>query len=111
MDEAVLEMRLVVTAPDYDAALAFYRDVLGMRELGVFSSPGGRVTILEAGHASSELADPPHAAYVDEVEVGRRVAGHVRVAFQVPDAEAGPVAPSPAGGHSSRGPSRRPGGR
>ena len=28
------------------------------------------------------------AAYVDEVEVGRRVAGHVRVAFQVNDATA-----------------------
>jgi lactoylglutathione lyase len=83
----VLETRLVVTAPDYDEALAFYRDVLGMRELGVFSSPGGRVTILEGGRATLELADPPHAAYVDDVEVGRRVAGHIRVAFQVPDAE------------------------
>jgi predicted enzyme related to lactoylglutathione lyase len=88
MDGGVLEMRLVVTAPDYGAAVAFYRDVLGMRELGVFSSPGGRVTILDGGRATLELADPPHAAYVDEVEVGRRVAGHVRVAFQVPDAEA-----------------------
>lgn len=82
----VLEMRLVVTAPDYDAALAFYRDVLGMQELRAFSSPGGRVTILDAGRATLELADPPHAAYVDEVEVGRRVAGHIRVALQVPDA-------------------------
>ncbi|MET1232705.1 MAG: VOC family protein [Candidatus Limnocylindrales bacterium] len=88
MDDPVLEMRLVVTALDYDVALGFYRDVLGMRELGVFSSPGGRVTILDAGKATLELADPPHAAYVDEVEVGRRVAGHVRIAFQVPDAEA-----------------------
>jgi len=87
MDAGVLEMRLVVTAPDYEAALAFYRDVLGMPELGAFTSPGGRVTILDAGRATLELADPPHAAYVDEVEVGRRVAGHVRVAFQVPDAE------------------------
>ena len=82
----VLEMRLVVTAPDYEAALSFYRDVLGMPELGAFSSPGGRVTILDAGRATLELADPPHAAYVDEVEVGRRVAGHIRVALQVPDA-------------------------
>jgi lactoylglutathione lyase len=88
MHDPVMEMRLVVTAPDYDAALAFYRDVLGMPELGVFSSPGGRVTILDAGHATLELADPQHAAYVDEVEVGRRVAGHVRVAFQLLDAEA-----------------------
>lgn len=88
MDDGVLEMRLVVTAPDYDAALTFYRDVLGLRELGAFDSPGGRVTILYAGRATLELADPPHAAYVDEVEVGRRVAGHVRVAFQVADASA-----------------------
>jgi len=87
MDRGVLEMRVVVTAPDYDAALVFYRDVLRMPELGVFSSPGGRVTILDAGRATLELADPPHAAYIDDVEVGRRVAGHVRVAFQVSDAE------------------------
>jgi lactoylglutathione lyase len=82
----VIEMRLVVTAPDYEAALAFYRDVLGMPELGAFTSPGGRVTILDAGRATLEIADPPHAAYVDEVEVGRRVGGHLRVAFQVRDA-------------------------
>ncbi|MEU7824874.1 VOC family protein [Catellatospora sp. NPDC049133] len=84
----VRELRLVVTAPDYDEALRFYRDVLGMGELGAFSSPGGRVTILDAGRATLELADPPHAAYVDEVEVGRRVAGHIRVALQVDDATA-----------------------
>ncbi len=88
VDGGVLEMRLVVTAPDYEAALAFYRDALGMRELAAFTSPDARVTILDAGRATLELADPPHAAYVDEVEVGRRVAGHVRVAFQVPDAMA-----------------------
>ena len=88
MNDGVLEMRLVVTAADYEAALAFYRDVLRMREVAVFSSPGGRVTILDAGRATLELGDPGHAAYVDEVEVGRRVAGHVRVAFQVPDAKA-----------------------
>ncbi len=84
----VREMRLVVTAADYDEALAFYRDVLGLRQKAVFSSPGGRVTLLDAGRATIELADPPHAAYVDEVEVGRRVAGHIRVAFEVADAAA-----------------------
>ena len=88
MTDAVLEMRLVVTAEDYEAALAFYRDALGLRELGAYHEPGRRVTILDAGHATLELADPPHAAWIDEVEVGRRVAGHIRVAFQVPDAAA-----------------------
>ena len=67
----VHELRLVVTAPDYDDALRFYRDVLGLRERGAFSSPdGGRVAILEAGRATLELTDPANAAYIDEVEVG-----------------------------------------
>jgi lactoylglutathione lyase len=84
----VRELRLVVTAEDYDEALRFYRDVLGLREREAFSSPDGRVTILEAGRATLELTDPPHAAFIDEVEVGRRVAGHIRVAFEVDDSRA-----------------------
>jgi predicted enzyme related to lactoylglutathione lyase len=87
-DRDVRQLRIVVTAEDYEDALRFYRDVLGLPELGTFSSPGGRVTILDAGRATLELADPAHAAYVDEVEVGRRVAGHLRVAFEVGDTAA-----------------------
>ena len=82
---SVRQMRLVVTADDYDEALDFYRDVLGLPELGSFAAEGGRVTILDAGRATLELTDPPHAAYIDRVEVGRRVAGHIRVAFEVDD--------------------------
>jgi predicted enzyme related to lactoylglutathione lyase len=82
----VRQMRLVVTADDYDEAIAFYRDVLGLPELGAFAAAGGRVTILDAGRATLELTDPLHAAYIDRVEVGERVAGHVRVAFEVDDA-------------------------
>jgi predicted enzyme related to lactoylglutathione lyase len=46
------------------------------------------VTILDAGRATLELSSPGYAAYIDEVEVGRRVAGHLRVAFQVGDSRA-----------------------
>jgi catechol 2,3-dioxygenase-like lactoylglutathione lyase family enzyme len=85
--DSVRELRLVVTVDDYEAAVAFYRDVLGLREQGAFQAPnGGRVTILEAGRATLELADPAQADYIDEVEVGRRVAGRYRVAFEVADA-------------------------
>jgi lactoylglutathione lyase len=84
----VIQLRLVVTAPDYDQAVAFYRDVLGLPQRAAHASPGGRVTILEAGHATLELADPPHAAYIDDVEVGRHVAGPIRVAFEVGDTAA-----------------------
>lgn len=84
----VHEMRLVVTADDYDAALHFYRDVLGLPERAAFVSPGGRVAILEAGRATLEIADPGQAAYIDDVEVGHRVAGHLRLAFEVDDSTA-----------------------
>lgn len=83
---AVRQLRLVVTATDYDEAVRFYRDVLGLPERGAFSSPDGRVVILDAGQATLEITDPGHAEYIDEVEVGRRVAGHLRVAIEVDDA-------------------------
>ena len=85
---AVRQLRLVVTAADYDQALHFYRDVLGLPERAAYSSPDGRVTILEAGRATLELADPAQAEFIDRVVVGRRVAGHVRVAFEVDDSAA-----------------------
>jgi lactoylglutathione lyase len=85
---SVRQLRLVVTADDYDAAIHFYRDVLGLEEELAVSSPGGRVTILDAGRATLELADPPHARSIDDAEVGRRVAGHMRVAFEVDDSTA-----------------------
>jgi catechol 2,3-dioxygenase-like lactoylglutathione lyase family enzyme len=79
-----LELRVCVTAQDYEEAVRFYRDVLGLPEVAAFSGRG-RVTILDAGRATLELLEPEHAEFVDEVEVGRRVAGHIRLAFQVAD--------------------------
>ncbi|SDH17322.1 hypothetical protein SAMN05216553_11753 [Lentzea fradiae] len=84
----VRELRLVVTADDYEQALRFYRDVLGLEQRAAFASDGGRVTILEAGRATLEITDPPHAEFIDDVEVGSRVAGHIRVAFEVGDSAA-----------------------
>jgi lactoylglutathione lyase len=104
----VTELRLVVTAPDYDEALRFYRDVLGLTERAAYSSPGGRVTILEAGRATLELADPPHAAYIDQVEVGHRAAGPIRVAFEVADGPAVTAALAAAGAEVIAPPTRTP---
>jgi len=83
---AVGELRLAVTAEDWAAAAAFYRDRLGLPQLADFSGAQGRVVLLDAGHATLELIDPDQAAYIDEVEVGRRVAPAIRVALRVPDA-------------------------
>ncbi|MDT4905602.1 MAG: hypothetical protein QOF92_4661 [Pseudonocardiales bacterium] len=83
----VRELRLVLTVDDYEQALAFYRDVLGLPEQAAYAAPnGGRVTLLNGGRATVELADAAQAEYIDDVEVGRRVAGQIRVAFEVTDA-------------------------
>ncbi|HEV7653666.1 MAG TPA: VOC family protein [Mycobacteriales bacterium] len=79
----------MVAAEDYEAAVVFYRDVLGLPEQEAISGPGGaHVTILDAGRATLELANPAQRAYIDEVEVGRPVAPRLRVAFEVDDARA-----------------------
>jgi GrpB-like predicted nucleotidyltransferase (UPF0157 family)/predicted enzyme related to lactoylglutathione lyase len=88
MPDGPRELRLAVTADDYDDALRFYRDVLGLTEEATYTHDGARVTILHAGRATLELAEPAYSEYIDEVEVGRRVAGPVRVAFEVADPQA-----------------------
>lgn len=85
---AVLQMRLVVEADDFEEAVRFYRDVLGLPEQLAFEADGeARVAILDAGRATLELANPAQKRMIDEVEVGRQVAPRLRVAFEVTDAE------------------------
>ena len=81
----IQELRLALTVADLDEALAFYRDTLELPQLEVWESPGGRVVLLDAGRATLELLDEGHAAEVDQIEVGRRVAGPVRLALEVDD--------------------------
>jgi len=86
----VLQMRLVVETDDYDEAIRFYRDVLGLREeLSVEGPDGAHVTILDAGRATLELANPAQVRFIDQVEVGRTgVAPRLRLAFEVADSAA-----------------------
>src|SRR2546423_2260771 len=84
----VRDLRLVLTVQDFDGALSFYRDALGLDVEAVWSSEGGHVVLLSAGRATLELVDEAHAAEIDRIEVGQRVGGPVRVAFQVGDSDA-----------------------
>lgn len=83
---AVHELRLAMTVQDFEAAVALWRDRLGLPQSADFSGPQGRVVLLEAGRATIELVDADQAAYIDDVEVGHRVAPTVRVALGVADA-------------------------
>ncbi|MCW3844109.1 VOC family protein [Micromonospora yasonensis] len=86
---AVRQLRLVVEAEDYDAAVAFFRDALGLPEQAAYSGgDGARVVILEAGRATLELANSAQKRMIDEVEVGRQVAPRLRVAFEVDNSQA-----------------------
>ena len=85
----VIQLRVVVEAEDYDEAVRFYRDVLGLPEEAAFEGDGdARVTILDAGRATLEIANPAQKRMIDAVEVGRDVAPKIRIAFEVADGRA-----------------------
>ena len=82
------ELRIALTVEDFDAALAFYRDALGLEQVADWTSEQGRVVLLAGGRATLELFDEAQAALVDDIEVGRRVSGKVRLAVEVSDSDA-----------------------
>ena len=87
-DRPVLQLRLVVEAEDYDEAVAFYRDVLGLPEQVAFEGEGdARVAILDAGRATLEIANPAQKRMIDDVEVGHQTSARMRVAFEVTDSQ------------------------
>ena len=80
-----MEFRVVLTVPDFDAAVAFYRDALGLEQLADWSGRDGRVILLDAGRATIELFDERQAESVDRIEAERRISGPVRLAVEVTD--------------------------
>jgi lactoylglutathione lyase len=84
----VRELRVALTVDNYEEALAFYRDVLGLPVVEAFDQPEGSGVVLDAGRATLELLSAGQAALVDGVEVGSRVAGPVRLAMEVGDSAA-----------------------
>lgn len=86
-NRAVLQLRLVVEAADYDAAVRFYRDELGLTEEEAFEGEGGaRGIILDAGRATLELNNSAQKAAIDAVEANGTPSARIRVAFEVTDA-------------------------
>lgn len=110
---SALHLRLVVETADLEAALAFYRDALGLPELEAYEGDdGARVAILGIPTATLELANAAQVAMIDQVEVGRAVAHpfplRVRVAFEVQDAAATTTALTVAGAVPVAPPRRTP---
>jgi predicted enzyme related to lactoylglutathione lyase len=83
----VRQLRLVVETDDFEEAVAFYRDGLGLtEEFSVESEGGALVMALRAGRATLEIVNPAQRRLIDQLEVGEEVSRSIRVAFQVADA-------------------------
>ena len=103
----VRELRVSLTVENYPKALAFYRDVLGLPVRMAWDEPTGSGAILEAGAGTLEVVSPEQAELIDEIEVGRRIAGPVRLALEVEDS-ARTAAELVAGGAGGAGLARAP---
>jgi queuosine precursor transporter len=87
IDGAVQQLRVVVAVDDYDSAVRFYRDDLGLPLEETYDGENGaKVMILGAGRATLELSNRAQIDLIDSVEVGRTgVSGKYRLAFEVAD--------------------------
>jgi predicted enzyme related to lactoylglutathione lyase len=84
----VLELRVALTADDYERMVDFYRLGLGLEPSQVWPSDQGRSLVLDLGRATLEVFDEKQAQTVDMLEVGRRTSGKFRFALQVSDLDA-----------------------
>ena len=83
----VKQLRLVVETDDFDGAVRFYRDALGLKEEFFIESEGeALVMALQAGRATLEIVNPAQRRLIDQLEVGREVSRSIRVAFEVENA-------------------------
>lgn len=83
MQITVKELRLILTVDNLDELIKFYRDTVGLEISKEWQEETGNGIILDAGRASLELIDASHAARIDQIEVGERISGPVRLALRV----------------------------
>lgn len=99
ISNAPRQLRLIIEAPDFDEAVTFFRDVLGMPEQPAFATDGDdRVSILDAGSATIEVASAQHVRTIDEIEGAPPASGAtLRLALEVADTDRAVEAVSAAG--------------
>jgi lactoylglutathione lyase len=87
MKSPVHELRVALTVDDFEEALRFYRDALGLPAEAIWENEGGRGMLFEAGRATLEILSTEQAAFVDRIEAGGPVGARVRLALRVDDSE------------------------
>lgn len=84
----IFELRVAVTTQDYERLVKFYCLGLGIEPAAVWNNDGGKALMLNMGNATLEIFDERQAEVIDNLEVGKRVSGHIRFALKVPDLKA-----------------------
>ena len=95
----IQEFRVALTVQNFDAAVQFYRDVLGLNVRQSWNDTDGRGVILELPRATLEILDQPQAEAIDRIETGRVLEGNVRLAVHVTNLEHAANALEQAGAH------------
>lgn len=85
LNNPILEMRVALTASDYERLVKFYCAGLGLEPAAIWNNGDGKAMMLDMGHATLELFDEAQARLIDSLEAGRRLSGQVRLALKVPD--------------------------
>lgn len=86
-----------VAVPDLDAALRFYRDVLGLSPLPAESVDGATIVSIRFGESAVELLTPSDPASPIARFLERRGPGIHHLCFRVPDLDAALAACREAG--------------
>lgn len=84
-DHAVLELRVAFTVKDFERAVKFYCDGLGVEPAAIWNNGDGHALVIDMGRATLELFDEAQAETIDSLEAGARLSGQIRFALQVPD--------------------------
>ncbi|WP_342633905.1 VOC family protein [Microvirga calopogonii] len=78
-----------MTSSDLDRTIAFYRDLLGLKEILVKrTGDGGRIAFLETGGVMLEIVEPAASIQTPAREVPVTEAGIRHITFRVDDVEA-----------------------
>jgi predicted enzyme related to lactoylglutathione lyase len=84
----ILELRVALTSSDYERAVKFYCEGLGIEPAAIWNNDQGRALMLNMGIARLEIFDEAQAQTIDQIETGGRISGQIRFALQVPDLKA-----------------------
>ncbi|HEU0296528.1 MAG TPA: VOC family protein [Anaerolineales bacterium] len=87
-NDPILQLRVALTVRDFERAVKFYCEGLGLEPAAIWNNDGGQALMLNMGNATLEVFDERQAEVIDQLEAGRRVSGQIRFALQVPDLQA-----------------------